>query len=54
MCAAPCTEAFSAFQTSSRSEYSFPSAFKVSSSKISRLRDASSASFFSASRSIFS
>ena len=54
MCAAPCTVAFSAFHTSSRSEYSFSSAFKASSKVLKRLRDASSVSFFSASRSILS
>jgi len=51
MCAAPCTEAFSAFHTSSRSEYSFSNAFNAPSKVLKRFRDASSASFLSASRS---
>ena len=37
MCAALCTEAFSAFQTSSRSEYSFSSALICSSSALATL-----------------
>ncbi len=54
MLAAPCTAAFSAFQVSSRSAYSRSSAPSCSSSASSRFFDASSVSFFSASRSILS
>ncbi len=54
MWAAPCTTAFSAFQTSSRSEYSFSSLRISSSSMDRRFLDASSFSFFTASRSILS
>ena len=52
--AAPCSEAFSPFQISSRSAYSRSSPAKVSSSVASRLRVASSFSFCSATCSIFS
>ena len=51
---APWSEAFSLFQTSSRSAYSFSSAPSVSSSAARRFFVASSFSFFSATCSIFS
>ncbi len=52
--AEPCTAAFSARSTSSRSAYSLSSRTISSSIVASRLREASSVSFFTASRSIFS
>ena len=51
---APCSEAFSLFQTSSRSAYSRSSPPSVSSSVARRFFVASSFSFFSATCSIFS
>ena len=54
MCCAPWTWAFSAFQISSRSAYSRSSLAISSSISARRLREASSFSFFTASRSIFS
>ena len=54
MCAVPCTCAFSTFQISSRSEYSFSSRRISSSIKLRRFFEESSFSFFTASRSIFS
>ncbi len=54
MCVVPCIAAFSAFQISSRSEYSFSSPASFSSSSSRRLLEASSDSFFRASRSILS
>ncbi len=54
MCAVPCSEAFSDFQISSRSAYSFSRPRNVSCRVARRLREASSVSFFSASCSIFS
>src|SRR2546422_373809 len=53
-CAVPCKAAFSDFQTSSRSAYSFSRVASVPSRVARRLREASSFSFFSASCSIFS
>ena len=52
-CVAPCITAFSALQTSSRSEYSRSRSAMDDSSVSSRRLDASSDSLFSASRSIF-
>src|SRR5213082_1900027 len=54
ICAMPCSAAFSAFHTSSRSAYSFSRAASEASSVARRLREASSFSFFSASCSILS
>ncbi|MNM88679.1 hypothetical protein D3C81_1009020 [compost metagenome] len=54
ICAEPCTSAFSDFQISSRSAYSRSSLAMSSSSLARRFLVASSVSFFSASRSIFS
>ena len=53
MWAPPCTTDFSAFQTSSRSAYSCCSLPISSSISASRFSEASSVSFFTASRSIF-
>src|SRR5213592_2904491 len=53
-CAVPNNAAFSDFQTSSRSAYSFSRVASVPSSVARRLREASSFSFFCASCSIFS
>ena len=52
MCWLPATCAFSAFQISSRSEYSFSSLAISASISAKRLREASSFSFFTASRSM--
>ena len=54
ICCEPWTMAFSAFRTSSRSEYCFSSSVMSLSSLASRSMEASSVSFLSASRSIFS
>jgi len=54
MCVEPCTRAFSAFSVSSKSAYSFSRRLISASISARRFFDASSFSFFTASRSILS